>query len=103
MVEIQVLRILQEALMNISKHAQAENVTIEFDCIDSNLCINVKDDGVGFDVTEDLSSLGDHFGLQMMRERAEAIDGQIKLTTQLGQGTEIRVCVPVNNGWKKDE
>jgi len=103
MVEVQVLRILQEALTNISKHARAENVRIEFHCIDSKLCINVKDDGVGFDDMEDLYSLEDHFGLQMMRERAEAIDGQIKLTTQLGQGTEIRVCVPVNNGWKKDE
>lgn len=103
MVEIQVLRILQEALTNISKHAQAEYVRIEFDIYDNILCIIVKDDGVGFDFVEDQSISGDHFGLQMMRERAEAIGSQIKLTSEPGQGTEIKVCVPVNEGWLDDE
>jgi len=39
----------------------------------------------------------------MMRERAEAIGSQIKLTSEPGQGTEIKVCVPVNEGWLDDE
>jgi len=99
MVEVQVLRILQEALTNTSKHAGAENVRIGFNFNDSTLCITVKDDGVGFNFVEGQSSLADHFGLQMMHERAEAIEGQIKLISQPGQGTEIRVCVPVSEGW----
>ena len=103
MVEVQVLRILQEALTNISKHAQAEHVRIKFDIEDSILCIIVKDDGVGFDFIEEKADVKDHFGLQMMRERAEAIDSKITLTSQPGEGTEIRVCVPIDKGWRVDE
>jgi PAS domain S-box-containing protein len=103
MVEVQVLRILQEALTNISKHAQAEQVRIKFDIEDGILCIIVKDDGVGFDFVNNQAVLRDHFGLQMMRERAEAIGGKIDLTSQPGQGTEIRVCVPIDKGWQVDE
>jgi len=95
MVEVQILRILQEALTNISKHAQAENVSIEFNFDDSILCISVKDDGKGFEIIEDDTALDSHFGLQMMRERAEAIGSKIWLESQPGLGTEIRVCVPL--------
>ena len=103
MVEVQVLRILQEGLTNISKHAQAEHVRIKFDIDDSILCIIVKDDGVGFEFVDDQSGSGDHFGLQMMRERAEAIGSKIAFTSQPGEGTEIRVCVPIDEKWRFDE
>ena len=103
MVEVQVLRILQEALTNISKHAQANHVKIKFDIEDSILCIIVKDDGLGFYFVDDQSVSGDHFGIQMMRERAEAIGSKIAFTSQPGEGTEIRVCVPIDEGWRVDE
>lgn len=102
MIEVQVLRILQEALTNISKHAQAEHVRIKFDIEDSILCIIIEDDGVGFDFIQDKTALRDHFGLQMMRERAEAIDSKIVFRSQLGKGTEIKVCVPIDMGRRVD-
>jgi PAS domain S-box-containing protein len=94
MVEVQVLRILQEALTNIRKHAGADQVSLKFDSIDNLVCITIVDNGRGFDVPEDEIDIEKHFGLQMMRERAAAIGGTIRLTSQTGIGTEIKVCVP---------
>ncbi len=103
MIEVQLLRILQEALTNISKHAQADHVRIKFDIIDSSLYVTIKDDGKGFNITEDKSASMNHFGLQMMRERAEAIGSEITLSSQSGHGTVIRVCVPIDGGRLTDD
>lgn len=97
MVEIQLLRILQEALTNIRKHAYASQVRIKFDVVDSTICISVHDNGRGFDFEENDHKGTYHFGLEMMRERAETVGGKIRMQSQPGQGTEIFVCVPINN------
>lgn len=94
MVEVQVLRILQEALTNIRKHAGADQVAMKFDANDDALCVTIADNGRGFDVPENGVDREKHFGLQMMRERAAAIGGTIRWTSQPGVGTEIMVCVP---------
>jgi PAS domain S-box-containing protein len=94
MVEVQVLRILQEALTNIRKHADADQVSLKFDAKDHLVCVTVVDNGRGFDVSEGGIERDKHFGLQMMRERAAAIGGTIRLTSQREIGTEIKVCVP---------
>jgi PAS domain S-box-containing protein len=94
MVEVQVLRILQEALTNIRKHAGADRVSLKFDVNDHLLCVTVEDNGRGFDVPDGEIGREKHFGLQMMRERAAAIGGTIRLTSRHGSGTEIMVCVP---------
>jgi two-component system, NarL family, sensor kinase len=94
MVEVQLLRILQEALANIRKHAGADQVSVKFDAIDHLLCVTVEDNGRGFDVPEGEIDREKHFGLQMMRERAAAIGGKIQFTSSRGIGTEIKVCVP---------
>ncbi len=96
MVEIQLLRILQEALTNIRKHADASQVRIKFDVVDSKICVSVQDNGRGFDVDENDYKGTNHFGLEMMRERAETIGGKIRMQSQPGLGTEIFVCVPIN-------
>jgi len=96
MVEIQLLRILQEALANIRKHADASQVRIKFDVIDSKICVSVQDDGRGFDVEDNDHKGTDHFGLEMMRERAETVGGKIRMQSQPGQGTEVLICVPIN-------
>ncbi|MFU8826464.1 MAG: histidine kinase N-terminal 7TM domain-containing protein [Brevefilum sp.] len=95
MVEVQLLRILQEALNNVRKHAQAGQVKIRFASVADELCISVQDDGRGFDLSGNGIDPEQHFGLQMMRERAEGIGGRIQFSSQPGQGTEVRVCVPI--------
>jgi len=94
MVEIQLLRILGEAFTNIRKHAQADQVRVEFDVINHSVCVTVKDNGLGFDPAESAVDREKHFGLQMMRERTAAIGGTIHMNSQPGSGTEIRLCVP---------
>jgi nitrate/nitrite-specific signal transduction histidine kinase len=95
MAEIQVMRIIQEALSNVRKHAAATNVCVRLDAADGTLTVRVDDDGRGFDA----ASLGrrdrPHFGLQTMRERAEAVGGRFAVTSAPMKGTQVAVSVPV--------
>lgn len=93
-VEIQVFRIMQEALTNVRKHAEASQVRIKFEAKETTLCISIEDDGRGFDLSEHSSSSTNHFGLEMIRERAEAIGGTLQLFSEIGYGTQIEICVP---------
>jgi signal transduction histidine kinase len=81
-------RIIQEALTNISKYAQATMVSIE---ITQNQ-LAITDDGRGFDPSQTTSG----FGLQGMQERTSAIGGKFKLVSAIGRGCTIRVTVPPN-------
>jgi PAS domain S-box-containing protein len=98
MVQVQVLRILQEALTNARKHSQANQVWVKFDRLDSSICVTVQDDGRGFELEQAHYVPDQHFGLQMMRERADAIGGKIEFSSQPGKGTKIMVCVPLEQG-----
>jgi len=84
-------RIVQEALHNVARHAQAQTVWVEID-LRQGVLLRVRDDGVGFDPTilANLESKG-HLGLQQMRERVEALGGSLRLTSQIGKGTQIEV------------
>ena len=95
MVQVQLLRIVQEALTNARKHAQANQVWVKFDLLDSSICVTVEDDGRGFDMEAPQVDADKHFGLQMMWERADAIGGKIEFSSQPGKGTKIMVCVPL--------
>jgi signal transduction histidine kinase len=89
---LQVLRILQEALTNILKHAQASTVTVTVGTEESTLSISISDDGVGAETT--LATPG--HGLINMRQRAEKLGGTLQLTTD-DPGTTIRLTVPLEN------
>ncbi len=93
-VEIQVFRIMQEALTNVRKHAEASQVRIKFEAKETTLCISIEDDGRGFDLSEHSSSSTNHFGLQMIRERVETIGGSFHLSSEIGFGTQMKICVP---------
>jgi signal transduction histidine kinase len=89
-VQSSLFRIVQEALTNCAKHAQAGNVTIRL-CNDGNrVSLTIADDGVGFDI-ETLGAPG--LGLLTMRERAEFAGGSFSLETKPGLGTRIKVIV----------
>ncbi len=95
LVEAQLLRILQEALTNVRKHADARYVEIVFTLEDGCARVTVHDDGRGFEPDVASARMDEHFGLRVMRERAEEVGGSLILQSASGQGTELVVRVPV--------
>jgi signal transduction histidine kinase len=92
--DMQLLRIVQEALTNIRKHAQANQVQVCLSIQDEQAHIRVQDDGRGFDFQQ--SKDGDAtFGLRFMRERAEEMHGRLVVESAPGQGTAVMVCIPL--------
>jgi len=85
-------RLVGEALTNIYRHARATEVSVEVGMQGQELCLSVRDNGVGFlpDTVDQNSS----FGLIAMRERSRLIEGQLEVQSTAGQGTVICVRVP---------
>ena len=82
-------RICQEALNNIAKHAKAHQVEIDLRHAPRGVEMHIRDDGRGFVTSEVMTS--DHYGLGMMRERAEAVGAELTVTSQPGKGTEVAI------------
>lgn len=97
-VETALFRIVQEAISNTAKHADADNVTVMLDFNHSSILVEIEDDGNGFDVQRTLEAArrDDGFGLLGMRERVALLDGQLEIVSEPGSGTTIKVKVPVN-------
>lgn len=95
-VEIQLLRIIQEALTNVRKHARASRVAVHITPNGREVRIEVADDGRGVSTAPDpsLFRAPPQFGLQTMRERAEAVGGTFRLETGQRAGTRVVVTVP---------
>ena len=90
---VQLLRILQEALANVRKHAGSPSqVGVRMGADDGQLQMAIVDNGAGFDPAL-AGPGGQHFGLQVMRQRAERIGGQLTVHSSPGQGTLVEVCV----------
>jgi len=85
-----VFRIVQEALNNVCKHANANSVEIAARTVDSWLMVTVQDDGRGFQ-----NGRGAGLGLTGMQERVESLGGTIKIASGLGKGTLIEVALPL--------
>ncbi|MBV8202386.1 MAG: GAF domain-containing sensor histidine kinase, partial [Acidobacteria bacterium] len=94
-VELQLLRIVQEALANVRKHAQARHVEVELQVRDHTLLLTVADDGVGFNPADLGRSEFPRFGLATMRERAESIGGKLAVGPPPTGGTLIKLELPV--------
>ena len=84
-------RIAQEATHNVVKHARAAAVGVVLDTDEGVVVLRVADDGVGFDPAGHFPG---HLGLQSMRERAQAVGGDLEVTSRPGAGTRIEVRVP---------
>jgi signal transduction histidine kinase len=91
------LRVAQEALANVRKHACAQNVCAHLNASDpKTLKLSVHDDGCGFSVPLiDASQDQEHFGLRGMRERMEELDGSLLIDTAPGCGTTITAILPI--------
>lgn len=93
--ELQLLRIVQEALTNIRKHAAATQAVIKLQVIDRQLELSIRDDGQGFTPGNSPSDTAAKFGLTTMRERAEAIGAAWHIATELGAGTVLILRLPL--------
>jgi signal transduction histidine kinase len=91
-IETAVYRIVQEAVTNVIRHAQATRLDVLLDQRNDRLVVLVEDNGIGFDPWE--VSDKDHLGIIGMRERAEMLGGELQVECSPGTGTTIRVEVP---------
>jgi len=90
-----VLRIVQEALQNVRKHAGSSHTVVSTKLDAPNWILEVSDDGRGFDVSAVAARGRRNFGLQFMRERAELIGAQFEVRSRPGGGTAVWLSIPV--------
>ena len=90
--EMQVLRIIQESLANTRKHSQAQTVRVLLDCDEhGNYRALIEDDGVGIGETVLDGNPGEHVGLSIMQERAQRLGGALRIESEPGEGTQIEL------------
>ncbi|MCB1850304.1 MAG: GAF domain-containing protein [Gammaproteobacteria bacterium] len=90
--EMQMLRIVQESLANIRKHAHAKNVRILLNCnLEGEYLLLVEDDGVGFVDTKPVGNPGEHIGLSIMGERAKRLGATFRIESEPGEGTRVEL------------
>lgn len=94
LLEVAVFRIIQEALNNAQKHAEASRVTVKLESRPERVFAAIQDDGIGFD-PEVAAEEREHYGLTNMRERAQALQGEVQVSSTKGEGTTITVAIPV--------
>jgi signal transduction histidine kinase len=94
-VQIRLYRILQEALTNVARHAEANAVSIVFARSDTGLRVVVTDNGHGFD-TQAVAVSSSRLGIQGMRERAAILGGTVSFTSK-GTGTRILLQIPLTD------
>jgi len=96
-IETALYRAVQEALNNATKHAQAKSVTVRISRGEKSVYCSVRDDGGGFDTLAVLARKGNRgLGLLGMRERVAVLGGTLQIKSELGQGTEIIITVPLD-------
>jgi PAS domain S-box-containing protein len=93
-VEAVVIRVAQEAITNVVKHAAARIVRVRLSFETRGIRLSVIDDGQGFTVEPDFQAYGGHWGLLGMRERASQVHGKLSLRSTPGHGTEVVLLVP---------
>jgi signal transduction histidine kinase len=95
-----ILRVAQESLANIARHARASNVTVSLHALNDRLTLRVHDDGTGFDPFQSRRGMR----ITNMRERAEEFGGQFDLTSSQGNGTTVTLTLPhdeIPTGYRK--
>jgi signal transduction histidine kinase len=92
-VKINIYRILQELLQNVSKYAQAQNCHVTIAELNNYLVIEIKDDGIGFNI----NSVSKGIGLKNIKERAKSIDSEIEIKSNTNEGTTVIVKVKIGS------
>ena len=86
-------RVAQEALSNVVKHSQAQRAQVELHCDEKNIYMEIRDDGIGFDLQKERSP-GSGIGLFGLGERVQLLGGKLAIKSFPGQGTQIRASLP---------
>jgi signal transduction histidine kinase len=93
-VETVLYRVVQEALQNVAKHANASKVSVRVVQRNGSVELAVNDDGVGFDPRRDMAGAREHFGLSAMREQVTMAGGQWEVASAPGRGTSVKAVLP---------
>jgi PAS domain S-box-containing protein len=95
--KVLLFRAVQELLLNVVKHAHAQNIRVSLSSEDKQLLIKVEDDGVGFDIPQEGHHLTDSrgFGLFSISERLRHVGGRLEIDSSHGQGTQVSLTVPL--------
>ncbi len=97
-VAVQVLRVVQEAVTNVRRHAGGSAVRVTVAQDDGTLRVTVADDGRGFTLAPADDGRNGHFGLAFMRERMQEVGGSVDIVSQPGRGTSVSLAVGVASG-----
>lgn len=93
--EVLLFRVVQEAVTNALKHSQAEEVLVRLEARDGHLAVEIRDDGVGFDVqAAGMDPLRKSFGLRDMQDRARVLGSELLIRSDPGHGTRVSLSVP---------
>jgi len=101
-IEMTILRITQEALLNIVRHAQADQATLSLQVEGQIISLIIRDNGNGIKSWQEANRPGSH-GLMIMRERAEAVGGNLRISSPPGKGTQIQVDIPFQPRSSKEQ
>jgi two-component system sensor histidine kinase DegS len=93
-VEIGIFRVVQEALNNVIKHAQASSISVRIEFVAAGMTIVVEDDGKGFDAAGEETPAG-HYGIMGMRERIQLLEGKLVIKSSARRGTRVMITVPL--------
>lgn len=96
-IEITLLRIAQEALTNIARHAQASQAGLSLQLDEKHVYLTIEDNGIGIPPPVGTGRPRSH-GLKIMQERAEALEGTLQIRSKPGNGTTIEVMIPLRPG-----
>ena len=98
--QLQIFRIVQEALTNVEKHAEASEAIVILRCVeDGNIAVGISDDGKGFDPPDwdgETSYSGGNWGIRSMRERTALLGGTLKIDSGQSGGTLVRLEIPAH-------
>jgi signal transduction histidine kinase len=96
--QMQIFRIVQEALTNARKHSRARHIQVKFEASEGRVVVIIRDDGQGFSPEKRETAYGQHFGLQVMQERAGQLGGSLQVQSTPGKGTEVVLEMPGRSG-----
>lgn len=94
-IELQIVRIIQESLTNVRKHARATKARVEVHRDDGRILVSISDNGFGFNPEATARGEFPKFGLTTMRERASSVNGSLDIDSAPGAGTTVRFTMPL--------
>ncbi len=91
-VRVEIYRIIQESIQNIVKHARAKHVWVSFFWKETVLCMEIEDDGIGFDANKNYNGIG----LKNLASRVAKIEGGFEISSTINEGTKLLIQIPIN-------